>query len=324
MFEFLKKKEWCRIRHFNIAFYAAVMWFGWLSLATRKLEEVSHIDSQFSLYLLYFTFLFFILVNIFYILKVIINFSDVKADFIHPVKSNFFPWIGKIFLIFSIAFFPINIEVAKYLWIFWVVWQFLFTVIIFRRWMLQEIDIKEMNPLWFLPIVGNMLAPVAWVKLGFIELSWFFFSIGIIMWGVLFTIIINRIIFHHPIAQKIFPTLIILIAPPAVATLSIGAFYYGEITQIWKIFYYFALFMFLVIATKINIFAKLKFFMSWWAYSFPVAVLTTATFFMYSKTHNFFFLLFGCFLYIILVLIFMILIYKTILGITRKELCIEE
>jgi tellurite resistance protein len=43
------------------------------------------------------------------------------------------------------------------------------------------------------------------------------------MWLVLFTIIMNRIIFHNPLPQKLLPTLIILIAPPAVAMLSLAS-----------------------------------------------------------------------------------------------------
>jgi len=59
------------------------------------------------------------------------------------------------------------------------------------------------------------------VALGFVELSWFFFSVGLIMWAVMFTIIMNRIIFHNPLPQKLMPTLFILIAPPAVALISL-------------------------------------------------------------------------------------------------------
>jgi hypothetical protein len=40
MFEKLKNKKWCRIAYFNIAFYAAIMWFWGLTLATKKLEEI--------------------------------------------------------------------------------------------------------------------------------------------------------------------------------------------------------------------------------------------------------------------------------------------
>lgn len=56
--------------------------------------------------------------------------------------------------------------------------------------------------------------------------------------------------FHNPISTKLLPTLIILIAPPAVAMLSLASLHMWEINEIWKIFYYFWLFMFIVIATK--------------------------------------------------------------------------
>jgi len=300
------------------------MWFGWLALSTHKLETVYSTHTYYALYVFYFTLISFVLVSVLYLLKIYVNFDDVKSDFNHPVKSNFFPWIGKILLIFSIGFLSIDMDISKVFWIIWVSWQIVFTIIIFRRWIVKEINIQELNPLWFLPIVWNMLAPVAWVKLGFIELSWFFFSVWIIMWGVLFTIIMNRIIFHNPLPSKLLPTLIILIAPPSVALLSITALHNWQILEIWKIFYYFGLFMFIIIATKINIFAKLKFYMSWWAYSFPIAVLTNATILLYSDTKTEFLKYLWIFLYITLIIITLILIYKTIIWAKNKELCVEE
>jgi len=133
------------------------------------------------------------------------------------------------------------------------------------------------------------------------------------MWAVLFIIIMNRIIFHHPLSSKIYPTLIILIAPPAVAFVSLTVLYSGELLVISKILYYFSLFMFVVLLTKINIFAKLKFYMSWWAYTFPIAVLTTATLLFYDKTHIVYVKYLSILLYVLLVVIIFILLYKTIL-----------
>jgi len=202
--------------------------------------------------------------------------------------------------------------------------QSIFTIIIFRRWMLHEQEIKAMNPLWFLPIVWNILIPVAWVPLGFVELSWFFFSIGLFMWAVMFTIIMNRIIFHNPLPQKLMPTLFILIAPPAVAFISLTVLNNWEITAFAKMLFYFAIFMFVIILSKINVFSKLKFFMSWWAYSFPMAVITTATILFYSKTHIQLFYYLGILFYFILWFIMFILIYQTYLWFKEKKLCVEE
>jgi len=277
-------KENCRFKFFNIAFFASVMGFWWLALATHKLEIVYNLAFHYSYYLLIFTFVLFLSVSIAYIVKVIINFYDVKLDFSHSVKSNFFPGIWKILLIFSIWFLWIYSELSKYFWIFGVIIQFVFTVIIFRRWILNEINIKSMNPLWFLPIVWNMLVPISWIRLWFIELSWFFFSIWFIMWIIMFTIIMNRIIFHNPLPQKLIPTLFILIAPPAVWSISITMLNWWEISPVSRILYYFSIFMFIIMLSKINIFKQLKFFLSWWAYSFPMAVFTTATMLFYLKT----------------------------------------
>ncbi|MEA3386871.1 MAG: hypothetical protein U9Q66_00230 [Patescibacteria group bacterium] len=62
-------------------------------MATHKLEQVYNTGTNFSEYILYFTLVYFIIITLAYIAKIIINFSDVKADFNHPVKSNFFPGI---------------------------------------------------------------------------------------------------------------------------------------------------------------------------------------------------------------------------------------
>jgi tellurite resistance protein len=210
------------------------------------------------------------------------------------------------------------------LWIIWVIVQFIFTVILFRRWILHEINIKVMNPLWFLPIVWNLLAAVIWPKLGFIELSRFFFSIWFIMWIIMFTVIMNRIIFYNPLPQKLMPTLFILIAPPSIASIAFTILSNWEITIFAKILYYFSLFMFIMIISKINILKELKFYLSWWAYSFPMSALTIATILFYEKTHMVFFKFLSLSFIFLLILIIILLIYKTIKWVKAKELCIEE
>ena len=107
----------------------------------------------------------------------------------------------------------------------------------------EHLKIAHLNPAWFIPAVGNILVPIAGVGLGYIELSWFFFSIGILFWIVLFTIIMNRVLFHEPLPAKLAPTLFILIAPPAVGFVSyIGLTGGGGIDGFARILFYGALF----------------------------------------------------------------------------------
>lgn len=315
---------WSRFRYFNIAFYAAVMGFGGFALATHKLEQVYHTEPHFSLYLLWFALLLFVWVTILYIIKIILNFNDVRSDFFHTVKSNFFPGIWKILMIFSIWFLSINTTFALFCWLSGIFIQVIFSVILFRRWMLHDMEVTTMNPLRFLPVVGNILAPVAWVQLWFQELSWFLFAAGMGMRIILFVVIMNRIIFHVSLPQKLFPTLIILIAPPAVASIAYTALHQGVVDDFGKALYYFSLFLFLIVLSKINILSQLKFFMSRWAYSFPLAVLTTASLLRYSKLHYMFLNYISLSLFWLLLVIMCILIYQTLLGIFKRELCVEE
>lgn len=318
------QKEWCRLKYFNIAFFASIMWFGWLTLATHKLEKTFELQAYYSEYLLYFTLAYFVLVLVAYILKAFINFSDVISDFNHPVKSNFFPWVWKIFIIFSIGFLSINMDLAKYLWLVWVIIQIIFAIILFRRWILHDMQIKELNPLWFLPIVWNLLAPIAWVPLWFIELSWFFFSIGFVMWIVMFTVIMNRIIFHNPMPNKLMPTLFILVAPWAVASIAYTILNNWDLTDLSRILFYFSIFIFIIILSKVNVLSKLQFYMSWWAYSFPMAVLTNATLMYYSLTWSVYIWYLAILFYIILIILILALFWRTIIWMKRQELCIEE
>ena len=48
------------------------------------------------------------------------------------------------------------------------------------------------NP-WFIPVVGNIIVPIAGVDDAPAEVSWFFFSFGLIFWIALFTLDIIKI-----------------------------------------------------------------------------------------------------------------------------------
>jgi tellurite resistance protein len=51
-----------------------------------------------------------------------------------------------------------------------------------------------------------------------------------------------------------------------------------------RVLYFAGLFFTLLAFTQLGRFAKLSFFLSWWAYSFPLAVITIASLLMYEQT----------------------------------------
>lgn len=80
---------------------------------------------------------------------------------------------------------------------------------------------QHVTPAWFIPVVGMVAAPLAGVTFGPIEVSWFFFSAGLVFWAALLPMVLTRLFIHdQPVPGQLLPTLAVLIAPPAVAFLS--------------------------------------------------------------------------------------------------------
>ena len=136
-------------------------------------------------------------------------------------------------------------------------------------------------------------------------------------------VIYYRVIFHPALPDKLAPTFFILIAPPAVGFLSYLSLT-GEMDNFARVLYFSALFFTLLVLTQFRKFAKLQFFLSWWAYSFPMAAISIATMVMYDKTHNAFYSLTGIGLLVILTLFIVMLIFKTIKAIMKSGICVEE
>lgn len=317
------KKE-CRIKFFPISFFSMIMGLSGLTIATQKLEAILKLNFIFSSYLLYFTFALFITLSIIYLLKIFLFNESVLKEFNNQTKLSFFPTFSISLLLLAIAFSPTNSPLSKYLWFSGSIVHLFFTLKIISIWIQSDkFKITHMSPAWFIPAVGNILVPVVGVKYFFPELSWFFFSIGLIFWLILLIIFFNRIIFHKPLSEKLLPTLFILIAPPAVGFISLVKLI-GEITVFSKILFYFSLFLVLLLFSQFKMFFKVKYYLSWWAYLFPIASITIASALMFHETHLIFFKNLFIFLFVLLIIIALILSIKTIQAILEKRICIEE
>jgi len=181
--------------------------------------------------------------------------------------------------------------------------------------------VGHINPAWFIPAVGNVVAPLAGVPLGHAELSWFFFAVGISFWVILLVIVFNRILFHDPLPPMLLPTLFILIAPPAVGFLSYIRLMGGELDAFARILYYLALFFTLLMVIELPRFLRLPFFLSWWAYSFPSAAVTTATFVMAEKVGGAFFHWLALIMLTALSVLIIWLLFNTVRAISAKKIC---
>jgi len=259
-----------------------------------------------------------------YATKLVKHRPAVLTELRHPIRLSFFPTISIAMVLLSIGYLHHAPAVSHGLWLAGATAHLLFTLYVMNSWLNHEhFQIQHMNPAWFIPVVGNILVPIAGVTHGYQEVSWFFFSVGLLFWLLLFTIILYRVIFHQPLPQKLLPTLFILIAPPAVGFVSYVKLT-GGVDVFARVLFYSALFVTLLLFTQAQRFTRLKFFLSWWAYSFPLAAITIAALVMYQHLQQPFLYGLGWVLLIVLSVVLLILVGRTSLAIKRGEICVQE
>jgi tellurite resistance protein len=313
-----------RLEYFPISFFAAVMGFAGLTIAWEKIQHTLDIDLNVNASLVGVTATVFVVLTALYTAKLVRYRNQVIEELRHPIKLNFFPAISISLLLLAIAFMPISPGISHPFWLAGTALHLGFTLFVVNVWIHHEhFEVHHLNPAWFIPVVGNMLVPVAGVPLGYPEISWFFFSIGLVFWPMLLTIIFYRVLFHHPIPDKLMPTFFILIAPPAVGFIAYLKLT-GTLDSFARVLYFVALFFTLLLLTQLRRFAKLRFFLSWWAYSFPLAAVTIASLLMYDQMAGRAYLYIGASLLLLLTGIVTLLLSRTLRAVRKHGICVPE
>lgn len=314
-----------RLEHMPISLFATVMGLAGLTIATQKAGQLWGFGDLPALALTVLTSLVYLTVFATYATKWLHYPEAVKHEFAHPIRLSFFPTSSIGMILLSTVYVPYEPSIAFYLWAVGAAVQLLFTLIILSNWIHHDrFHIQHSNPAWFIPIVGNILVPTTGAELGYLEVSWFFYSIGLLMWLPLLAVLLNRFFFHPMMPEKLLPTLFILIAPPAVGFISWLKLHHGSLDDVGRILYYFALFTTLLLVSQYKFFIKVEFALPWWAYSFPVAAISLASFIMNEQIGGIFFNVLSLILYVALVLLMITLILKTIRAMLNGKVCVPE
>ena len=309
-----------RLAHFPVAFFSAVMGLMGTSLAVEAagFKAAGHAIALFAA-------LVFATQALLYAIKAIRHPAAVAAEWNHPVKLAFFPAISISLLLAAIALRGTLPEFAAILWMIGAVGQGVLTLAIVTSWISHRgFGVGQMSPAWFIPAVGNVIAPIAGVPLGFVDPSWYFFAIGILFWIVLLTLVFNRLVFHDPLPGKLRPTLTILIAPPAVAFLAWLQLNGGSLDALARILYNLGLFFTALVLIQARGLLRLPFALSFWALSFPIAAMTIASFRYAALSGSTIFVGIGWALLALLAIIIVGLVWRTGQAILRGEICQPE
>ncbi|MBE3022274.1 MULTISPECIES: SLAC1 anion channel family protein [Campylobacter] len=309
-----------KLANFPIMLFAVIMGLGGLTLSYEKLNLTLGLSDIIFEILRSATSLIFIAIAALYGIKIIKFKDDVKKEISHPVKINFFA-------AFAISLFLLSAMWSEFaslhsvLFYIALVLQTFFTFYVIAFWINNNLLINHSNPAWFIPIVGNLVVVIASDSKS--EFLWYYFSIGLFFWLVLFTIVFYRIIFHDQLAQKFMPTLFIVIAPPAIAFLG-----YTRLVESFDVFAHVLLnltifFTGLILFMYKN-FMKLKFFLSWWAFTFPTAAASMTFVKAYELSREPIYLYFGVIMFVLLLFFIGVVGYFTIKAIKNDEICVAE
>jgi len=312
-----------RLKYYPIMMFAIVMGISGLTIAYQKAVEFLGFPEIAATVLMYVALGLFAIVSLVYLIKIAKYPKAVANEWKHPVRINFFSAISISMLMLAIITTKEYPNLHAAFWYTGTVMHFFMTLYTISFWINHNQEIAHSNPAWFIPIVGNVLVPVGGVGLASKSVLMYFFSVGTFFWIVLLAIILNRIIFHKQLAQKFMPTLFILIAPPAVAFIA-----YFKLTHQIDFFaqflYALAVFFTFMVAFMIKQFLGLKYFISWWAFIFPLAAMSIAAMIVSHKTHDIFSYYFAYIMMGVTSLMTLIVLYQTVVHMFKKEICIQE
>ncbi|SIS77421.1 SLAC1 anion channel family protein [Phaeovulum vinaykumarii] len=326
-----------RLKHFPITFFATSMGLGGFTLALKAGAAPLGLGMQPFQYALYATLGVFGLVALVYLLKALLHPKAVSGEWHHPVRLAFFPTFSVSILIIATALMSVSRPLAEMAWWAGTVLQGVLTLAVISGWIgTRSFQHGHLNPAWFIPAVGNVIVPVAGAPLGYMEISWLFFSAGMMFWLVLLTLVFNRLIFHDPLPGRLQPTFVIMIAPPAVAFIAwmrlhgVAPVTPGAVGMhagvdafahvLLSIGYVFAA----LVVVQLPRILRLPFALSFWALSFPVAALTIASFLYAETVHSQPHLMIATGLLAVLAVLIVTLVVRTLVAILRHEICHPE
>lgn len=265
------------LAHLPIGAFAVVMGFSGLAVAWERAGRLWGFGALPGIIIAAVASALFVVVAAAYAIKVVRYFPQVKAEWTHPVKVAFTATISVSLLVLAVALQEWAAGVAAVVWWAGASAQFAITLWVVRTWIADAaVQPIHVHPAWFIPAVGNLIAPIAGATLAPPVITWYFFGIGAVYFVGLLPIVLSRLFTVGTLPPRLAPTLAILIAPPAVGLLAwvrLGGHWDDALV---KVLLGVAVFQVLLLLVQASALRSVPFVLGSWAYSFPLAAVTTA------------------------------------------------
>ena len=207
------------------------------------------------------------------VLRAVRNPQALPEDLAHPVRQGFAAAFPVSIILLSTVGVALELpeRLTETTWAIGLVAQLAVTTWVISRWMAGKLRWASITPVVYIPIVGNILVPLAGAPLHHEALSWAFFGIGAFFWPVVTAVILARQV-QQPMPDRLVPAWFITVAPPSVA--GISALALGAPMPVAYAALGVAALMLLAVATRVPTLLKTPFGMPSWAASFPLAAFS--------------------------------------------------
>ena len=201
------------------------------------------------------------------------------ADAKHPVRHAFFATIPVSLLLLATVGVAL---LGDQLWLAVLWWlgslsQLGVTLWVLARWLsadkAQQPGWAAVTPVLFIPVVGNVLAPLAGPTLGATAWSAAQLGVGVLLWPVLVALLLARIATQGPWPARLLPATFISMAPPAVigsSVLQLG----GPVLLAWMCWGAALFFLLWSLQIGRQMLAQ-PFGISFWSLGFPLAAFAS-------------------------------------------------
>lgn len=274
------------LKHLMPGWFATVMGWSGLGLAWhRATPAMGELAGVLSLVAAAVALLVFVTLALAFALRWQRHAPAVREDLAHPVRHAFFAAIPISLLLLvtlAVAHFGPQLPGLRSLWLIGSLGQFGVTLWVLSRWLRGNAtqgasawNWGGITPALFIPVVGNVLAPLAGVPLGFQPWAAAQFGLGLLFWPVVVVLIVVRIGQVGMLPERLLPTLFIFVAPPAV--IGLAALQFGAPALLAWMLWGMALAQALWVATQARRIADQPFGIPHWGMSFPLAALAALT-----------------------------------------------
>ena len=153
--------------------------------------------------------------------------------------------------------------------------HFLLLAWLINGWFRGGLALEIISPVWFIPVVGNIVVPVGAIASGEVMLAWFGFSAGIVLWLMLLPLVFFRLIHGKPMPDELESTQMVLVAPPAIGSVSWSLLAGDQAVVPGVVLLSVAFFLMLTMVPMVLRVISRPFVPSNWAFGFPLAALST-------------------------------------------------